>query len=849
MPNPPLSVHGLRPACVLLLALSALATAGAQTGPRFHESFDFGWRFFKGDAPGADQPAYADTTWRKLALPHDWSIEGPYGENEPAAGPGGYLPTGIGWYRKSFGVPEALRDRKVSVEFDGVYLKSEVWINGHSLGRWPYGYTSFAYDLTPYLNFGDTPNLLAVRVDNSAQPNSRWYSGSGIYRHTWITVTDPLRVAHWGTYVTTPKVSAETATVRIRTRVQNDRADATPVALVSQIVDAAGQVVASVESAETVAAGAEREIDQSVEVARPGLWSPDSPTLYCVRSLVQTGGAVVDRYETPFGIRDIVYDVDRGLLLNGVPVKLRGLCLHHDGGAVGAAVPEAVLERRLRLLQEMGCNAIRCSHNPVAPEMLDLCDRLGLLVMDEAFDEWTIRKPQIAHGYSEFFAAWAEKDLVNLLHRDRNHPSVVLWSAGNEIGEQRSPTGADVLRPLVATFHREDPTRPVTAAMDNVYTDQGNAPDAFTDLLDVVGYNYVDRWGSRRETFYADDRSKYPQRKMVGSENVCLGGVRGSYESSGFGPGGPEPAPAPGSPLRARYATAMIRSEQLWKFTRVYDYVIGDFLWTGIDYLGESQWPRRSSTSGVLDTCGFAKDSYYFYRSQWTTAPMLHLLPHWNWEGREGQIIPVIAYTNCESVELFLNGKSYGVKTLEFPRQGTAGGWNTYARPQVFPTTADLHLAWDVPYEPGALKAVGRRGGQIVCEEEVRTAGAPAVLVLSADRDTLHADARDVAHLTVKVVDAAGILVPRADPLIAFDLQGAGALIGVDNGDPTSHEDFKARQRKAFNGLALALVQTTTHPGEIRLKVTAEGLQSAEVVLRSSAAPDIVQPAITALDR
>ncbi|HTZ20378.1 MAG TPA: glycoside hydrolase family 2 TIM barrel-domain containing protein, partial [Opitutaceae bacterium] len=537
-----------------------------------------------------------------------------------------------------------------------------------------------------------------------------------------------------------------------------------------------------------------------------------------------------------------------GLLLNGVPVKLRGLCLHHDGGAVGAAVPEAVLERRLRLLREMGCNAIRGSHNPVAPELLDLCDRLGLLVMDEAFDEWTIRKPQIAHGYSEYFATWAEKDLVHLTHRDRNHPSVILWSAGNEIGEQRSPTGADVLRPLAAIIHREDPTRPVTAAMDNVYTDKGNAPDAFTSLLDVVGYNYVDRWGTRRETFYADDRSKYPQRKMVGSENVCIGGVRGNYESGGFGPGGPEPAPPPGSPLRARYATAMIRAEQLWKFTRMHDYVIGDFLWTGIDYLGESRWPRRSSTSGVLDTCGFAKDSYYFYQSQWTTVPMLHLLPHWNWAGREGQIIPVIAYTNCDSVELLLNGKSYGTKTLEFPRQGAAGGWNTYARPQLFPTTADLHLAWDVPYEPGVLKAVGRKGGRIVCEEEVRTAGTPAALVLAVDRDALRADVRDVAHVTVKVVDVDGILVPRADPLIVFDLQGAGALIGVDNGDPASHEDYRASQRKAFNGLALALVQTTTQPGEIRLKAAAEGLRGAEVVLHTSAVSGLEQPAISARD-
>jgi beta-galactosidase len=838
-----------RASAFLLLAQSALAIAAAHPDPRLHESFDFGWRFLLGDAPGAEQPAFTDTTWRKLALPHDWSIEGPYDENAPTAGPGGYLPTGIGWYRKSFAVPAALRGRKLSVEFDGVYMNSEVWLNGHSLGRWPYGYTSFAYDLTPYLSFGDTPNVLAVRCDNSAQPNSRWYSGSGIYRHTWITITDPLRVALWGTYITTPKVAADAATVRIRTRVKNDRADTASVALVSQIVDAAGQIVATVESTETVAAGAEREFDQTVEVAKPGLWSPDTPTLYRVRTLVQTGSTVVDRYETPLGLRDLAYDVDRGFLLNGVPVKLRGMCVHHDGGAVGAAVPEAVLERRLRLLQAMGCNAIRGSHNPMAPELLDLCDRLGLLVMDEAFDEWTVRKPQIAHGYSEFFAAWAEKDLVNLIHRDRNHPSVVMWSAGNEIGDQGSPTGPDVLRSLVTILHREDPTRPVTAALDNVYTTKGgNLSEAFTGQLDLVGYNYVDRWDTRRETFYADDRRKYPQRKMVGTESVGIGGVRGSYEFGGFGRG-EEAAPSTTGLQRARYATTMIEAEQMWKFTRVHDYVIGDFPWTGIDYLGESRWPRKSSTSGELDTCGFPKDGYYFYQSQWTTAPMLHLFPHWNWTGREGQVIPVLAYTNCDSVELFLNGKSYGIKALEFPRQGAAGGWNSYAHPPIYPTTADLHLAWDVPYEPGVLKAIGRKGDQVVCEEEVRTAGAPAALVLSVERDNLCADARDVVHLTVKVVDSAGILVPRADPLIAFDLQGAGALIGLDNGDPTSHEDYKASQRKAFNGLALALVQSTAQPGEIRVKAAADGLRGVEVVLHTSAIPDVTLPVITALDR
>jgi beta-galactosidase len=830
----------------LSIFLFALCAASAGDFTRVRESFDFGWHFQKADAPGAEQAAFNDSSWRKLDLPHDWSIEGPYSETEPSGGPGGYLPTGIGWYRKHFAVPETLRGQKLSIEFDGVYMNSEVWLNGHSLGRWPCGYTTFSYDLSPYLNYGDQPNVLAVRVDNSAQPNSRWYSGSGIYRHTWIVVTHPLHIAHWGSQITTPKVSTEAAMVRVRTRVQNESAKDARVVLTSQVLDAAGQLVATAESGESIAAGADLEFDQSVELAKPRLWSPEAPLLYRVHSLVKSDGVLVDEYDTPLGVRSIAYDVARGFLLNGQSLKMRGLCLHHDGGAVGAAVPEAVLERRLRLLKEMGCNAIRTSHNPMSPEMLDLCDRLGFLVMNEAFDEWTIRKPQIAHGYSEFFPVWSEKDLVQFIRRDRNHPCVVMWSAGNEIGEQGSPGGPEVLRSLVGIFHREDPTRPVTAAMDRVFAENGNAPEAFTDMLDIVGYNYVDRWGSRRETYYEDDRIKYPTRKMVGSENICIGGVRGSYESGAFGL---DKIQTPPRLLGSRYATAMIRAEQLWKFTRTRDYVIGDFLWTGIDYLGEARWPVKAASSGVLDTCGFEKDSYFFYQSQWTSKPMLHLFPHWNWTGHEGEIMPVIAYTNCDSVELFLNGKSYGRKAFEFPRQGTVGGWNTYARPQVHSTTADLHLSWDLPYEPGVLKAIGRKGDQIVCEEEIHTAGKAASLMLVADRDSLRADARDVVHLSVKVVDADGNTVPRSDALISFELQGSGSLIGVDNGNPVSHEAYKASTRRAFNGLALALVQSTAQPGEIRVKVTADSLRGAELVLHAAPAPGTRGSLITALEQ
>ena len=821
-------------AILLGVVLPCLAT---DQSARIHENFDFGWRFYQGDTTNAEASTFADKAWPKINLPHDWSIYGPYDKTNSIDARGGFLPTGFGWYRKHFSVPELLRGKKIFVEFDGVYRNSDVWINGQHLGHYPFGYLGFEYDLTPYLNFGGQPNVLAVRVDNSQQPNSRWYSGSGIYRHVWITATDPLHVAHWGTQVTTPKVATNSATVRVRTKVQNENADARDITLVSQIIGDQDEILATTEAKKNLPAKSEREFDQTLELANPRLWSLDAPHLYRVRHLVKNGGKIVDDYETSTGIRDLRYDANEGFFLNGGRVKMQGMCLHHDGGCVGAAVPEGVWERRLRSLKEMGCNAIRTSHNPPAPEFLELCDRLGFLVMDEAFDEWKAGK--VKQGYNKSFAEWSIKDLTSMLHRDRNHPSVVMWSVGNEIYEQSSGTGADVLRPLVETCHAEDPTRPVTAGCDRIAADDAPAKTNFLNLLDIVGYNYADRWHTRRETAYSDDHHQFPNWKMVGTESECIGGGRGEYE---FKPLGPDKL------MRAEYAVEMIRQEQLWRFVVVHDYIIGDFLWTGIDYLGESRWPLKNATYGALDTCGFPKDSYYFYQSVWATKPMLHLLPHWNWKGREGQIIPVLAYTSCDSVELFLNGKSFGVKAREFPRQGTAGGWNKYARPQVFATTADLHLQWDVPYEAGELKAVGYKDGKKVCEEIVRTAGVPTTIALTSDRDMLHAGARDVAHLAVKIVDAKGNVVPGADNLVKFDVQGAGALLGVDNGNPTDHDSYQVGQRKAFDGLALAVVQSAFEPGELRVTATAENLQSATVTLKVLRNPIAKPPVILSAD-
>ena len=820
-------------AVALLLAgiSGGLSASVLAAGPaRERTLFTAGWQFFKGDATGAEKPDFDASSWRKLDLPHDWSIEGPWDAHAATQGPGGYLPAGVGWYRRTFALPEAARGRKVTIEFGGVYMNSDVWINGRHVGRWPFGYTSFEYDLTPHLHFGKgKPNVLAVRVDNSRQPNSRWYSGSGVYRDVWLTIADPLRVAHWGTYVTTSRVSSESATLRIRTRVQNDRRSAQAIALTSQILGADGRVVASTETGRNLAPAAVEELDQSVDVRQPRLWSPQSPEMYSVRSLVKVGGQIVDEYVTPIGVREIAYDVEKGFLLNGRPVKMQGMCLHHDAGNLGAAVPEGVWRRRLEILKQMGTNALRTSHNPPDPVLLDLCDRMGLLVMDEAFDEWTIRKPQISFGYSDFFSDWYEKDLVNMIRRDRNHPSVVMWSAGNEVGEQTAPDGHLVLGKLVDVFHREDPTRPVTVGMDDVFSEQGPAPTAFTDLLDVVGYNYVDRWGTRRETYYADDRHRFPTRRFVGTESSTIGGIRGDYS---LPPAGASQTDGSGR-VRRGYTANMIQAEALWKFVKVHDYVIGDFGWTGIDYLGETRWPRRGAASGQLDTCAFPKDSYYLYQSQWTDKPMIHLLPHWTWPGREGEIVPVVVYTNADTVELFLNGTSLGARSLEFPRQGNSGGWLSYARPVVPATTGDLHLSWDVPYAPGTLRAVGRRDGEVVAEAEVRTTGAPAAIALSADRQSIRADGRDVVHVTVQVVDREGLTVPLAASLVRFDLQGPGTILALDNGDLADLTSPRATQYKVFGGMALAIVQSRPQTGRIRLTARSEGLKEAAIEIDS----------------
>jgi beta-galactosidase len=779
--------------------------AVARRSPRQVQNFDADWKFFLGDAAGAQEPGCDDRAWRSLDLPHDWSIEQPF-DAKWASGTG-YLPGGVGWYRKTFRLPSELADKSVDIQFDGVYMNSEVWLNGHSLGKRPYGYISFAYDLAPHLVTGSRANVLAVRVDHSQNADSRWYNGSGIYRHVWLTATARTRLAPWGVFVTTPEVTDEVAVVRVETRVQNLAAQAQKVVLETSIEDHQGKTVATIESAGDVDPGGERRLEPRLTVARPQRWSPDAPYLYTVVSRLRIGRQVVDEVRTPMGIRTFAFDPETGFTLNGKKTLFKGVCIHHDGGCLGAAVPDEALERRLRRLKEMGCNAIRTSHNPPAPEWLDWCDRFGMLVMDESFDEWAkpkkkwvqgrnVAQPSLA-GYARHFGEWRIQDLQGMVLRDRYTPSIILWGIGNEIDYARDPyydpAAADdaagkpsanelpiIAAKLVKAVKELDTTRPVTAALATIAVSNRTG---LADLLDVVGYNY-------QESAYRADHARYPGRKLLGSENSHA------------------------------YAA--------WKTVEDLPYANGQFLWTGIDFIGEaSQWPVRGSSAGALDECGFKKPLYYFRQSLWSRQPMIYLTargssfgfggrggrgfggaPHWNWPNAEGQSVSVVCYTNCEKAELFLNEKSLGEKLLA--------------------SATDRVLTWFVPFAAGTLKAVGKNGNVSVCSFELKTAGAPEQIRLVPDKTILAANGRSLVHVEVSVADQAGILVYTADAPVSFALSGPGRILGVDSGDQRSHESFQAATRKVYQGRCLVIVQASRRAGILKLTAVSPGLRSGE---------------------
>jgi beta-galactosidase len=757
-------------------------------------SWNRGWKFRLGDAADAQAPECDDGEWRRLELPHDWSIAFPFRGDSPAGAGGGYLDGGVGWYRKTFTLPAAGNGKLVFVGFDGVYRNSRVWINGALLGERPSGYASFEYDLTPHLHPG-ARNTLAVRVDND-QPNSRWYSGSGIYRNVWLTVLDPIHVERCGAFVTTPKVDGASATVRVRIRVRNRRRDAVPASLRINLFSPDGKPCgASQTRTRAAAAGEVLEFEEEIPVRRPRRWSVDDPNLYRLRAEVVSGGRVTDVYRAAFGIRTIRLDPEEGFFLNGQWLKLNGVCLHHDLGALGAAVEVRAIERRLEILKAMGCNAVRTSHNPPEPALLDLCDRMGFLVIDEAFDAW--EEPKVANDYHRCFGEWAQTDLQEMIRRDRNHPCVVMYSIGNEIQDVKTARGAEWTGRLYDWARAADATRPVTHG-SNV----NESAVAAGALLDAVGYNYTVH-------LYDRHHAQFPQRRMYASETSSAVRSRGVYKF----PTGENLLSGPDVQCSC-YDNSVVEwglsAEESWKQVHSRKFIAGEFIWSGFDYLGEPTpygWPAKSSYFGILDTCGFAKDIYYFYQSKWTARPMVHLLPHWNWT--EGRILPVWAYTNCEEVELFLNGSSLGRRR--------------------FATDGPEHLEWQVPFRPGILRAAAYRGGRIVARAEVRTAGKPAAVRLTADRTRLAAGVRDLVFATVEIVDAKGTVVPDAGNVVRFSVSGPGTIAGVDNGDPICHEPYQGDQRSAFHGKCLAVIRSAGGSGTLRAVAESDGLAGGKI--------------------
>jgi beta-galactosidase len=782
---------------------------------------------------------FDDSQWRLLNLPHDWGIEGPFKQEYP--GETGKLPWwGAAWYRKHLQIPASDQGRRVFLDVDGAMAYATVWLNGHFIGGWPYGYASWRVDLTPGLKFGGD-NVIAIRLDNPKN-SSRWYPGGGIYRNVWLVKTAPIHVAQWGVYATATNVEASFATVKVRVNFVNDSDADAVVNIKNEVFElddnfeigteaAKGRSVATTGSEGLKIAAHHSAVAESQSMfTAPKLWSLENPQRYVVVTSLQQDGKLVDRYETPFGIRTIEFTADNGFLLNGKRVPLNGVCDHHDLGALGAAINVSALRRQIQILQEMGCNAIRTSHNPPAPELLDLCDSMGMLVMDESFDCW--RRGKARNDYHLLFDAWHEKDWRAELRRDRNHPSIILWSIGNEIPEQDSAAGAAIAAELTGIAHAEDPTRPTTAACNNANAGY----NGFQNHVDVFGYNY-------KPTGYAKFRQSNPRQPLFGSETASCVSSRGEY----FFPvttnksGGKADFQMSSYDL---YAPPWATPPD-WEFKGQDEnpFVAGEFVWTGFDYIGEPTpynrdlsnllnftdaadkarlqkeldelghipTPSRSSYFGIVDLAGLKKDRFYLYQARWRPdAPMAHLLPHWTWPERVGQVTPVHVYTSGDEAELFLNGQSLGRQKKE---------------------QFEYRLHWDdVVYQPGTLKVVAYKNGRKWAADTVKTAGAPAKLLLEADQPRIEADGQNLDYLTVMVADKSGVMAPRATNHIKFELEGPGEIVATDNGDATSFESFQSPERNAFNGLAVVIIRGKAgQPGILRLTAKSEGLKEAAI--------------------
>jgi beta-galactosidase len=788
-------------------------TALAQTGLRRNNLFDFDWRFHRGGAQGAEVSEFDDSQWRKIDLPHDWSIEDLPGTNSPfsvdavSQVSGGFTTGGTGWYRKEFKIPVELKDKQFVIRFEGVYMNAEIWLNGELLGNHPYGYTSFWFDITPLLKT-DKENVLAVKVKNEGE-NSRWYSGSGIYRHVWLDILPQVHVKTWGTYITTPLVNEKEASINIVTTIVNDGRKTSEFALITKIIDPAGIKQSEIETTKSVEPGKSVDIIQEIKLKTPALWSTESPVIYKAINEIHEAESVVDQTETEFGIRSISFDAVNGFLLNGKPLKLKGGCVHNDNGILGSKAYDRAEERRVELLKASGFNAIRSAHNPPSGAFLKACDHQGILIIDEAFDMWTEGKNPF--DYHLYFNEWWKKDIESMIIRDRNHPSVILWSIGNEIPNRIRPDVLVVGKAIGDYVRLLDSTRPVTSAVNDLNPDK----DPYFAILDVGGYNYAAGGDHNQKDLYADDHERIPGRIMVGTE---------SYPLEAFGS---------------------------WMPVKDHPYVIGDFVWTAFDYIGEASigwrgyyqkqnfFPWNLAYCGDLDICGWKRAQSYYRDalweenkiSVWVTPPKpsfdlnpqrmswskwhwTDVVDDWNWNGNEGKPMDITVYSSCSQVELFLNGKSLGKKPTD--RSSKYLAW------------------WNVPYEAGTIMAVGFNGKKQVAISELHSAGDPDQIKLSADRNKISANGQDLSYITVELTDNKEIRNPKSENMITFTLDGPGAIIATGNANPVSLESFQLNQRKAWHGRCMVIIKSDTIPGKLVLSAKSPGLRTASLEIESN---------------
>src|SRR5690554_220664 len=828
------------------IIISILATIFISLGQtRSVVTLEKGWKFTREDNPQSKEAVYDDSNWESVRVPHDWAIYGPFDKSndihhmaivqdgqtsaiEHYGRTGGLPFTGAGWYRINFTIPEFSDSKRVTVKFDGAMSNARVYVNGKEAGFWPYGYNTFYFDITDLLNDNGRDNTLAVRLEN-LEEGSRRYPGAGLYRNVHIITTNDSHIPVWGTYITTPEVNDEFAKVDVKTKVVTAGEDYNGKGvykLVTEILDGDAKLVSSTESVLTTFD--QNEFSQTLIVENPKLWDIKQPNLYKAVSKLYKDDQLVDEYNTTFGIRTIEVVADQGFYLNGRLVKFQGVCLHHDLGPLGAAVNDAAIRRQIRIMQDMGVNAIRTAHNMPSPDFVRIADEMGMMVMAESFDSWRI--PKVRNGYNLYFDEWAEKDLVNLIHNFRNSASVIMWCIGNEVEEQSHPQGAKVARFLQDIVKREDPTRPITNGMDRPDHVFSNGMAA---IMDVPGFNY-------RSFRYQEAYDKLSQQVILGTETTSTFSSRGVYKF---------PVERKQMAMYDDHQASSYDVEHAgWSNLPEDDFIqhddlpftMGEFIWTGIDYLGEptpyySNWPSHSSLFGAVDLAGIPKDRFYLYRSHWNKEEeTLHILPHWNWEGREGEVTPVFVYTNYPSAELFINGKSQGVRTKDLS-VGIEGSYTAEAQ-KSFERQKRYRLMWmDTKYEPGTVKVVAYdKDGNAVAEKEIRTAGKPHRLVLEADRNVISADRKDLSFITVSVVDRNGNLCPNVSELVKFNVKGAGSYRAGANGDPSSLDLFHLPQMHLFNGKLVAIVESSETPGTITLEANAKGLRKGSIKIQTN---------------